>query len=63
MASKPKPAPKPDPATIASSPGEMAKKQQELQARRKGGFYSGFKNISPTLGPNDTTGGGNQPLG
>jgi hypothetical protein len=59
MASKPKPAPKPDPATIASSPGEMAKKQQELQARRKGGFYSGFKNISP----NDFTGGSNQPLG
>mgnify|MGYP003659130780 CR=1 FL=1 len=60
MASKP-PTPKtPDPATIATSPGEQAKKRQELHNRRVGGFYSKFKNIRPT-GP--ATGGDNQPLG
>lgn len=61
MATKTKAAPKPDPSTIASSPGEVAKKQQELANRRKGGFYSQFRNISPT----STTpmGGDNQTLG
>jgi hypothetical protein len=59
MASKP-PTPKaPDPSTIATSPGEQAKKKQELQNRRKGGFYTGFKNIKPAA----NTGGDNQPLG
>tara|TARA_R110000782_G_scaffold34003_1_gene81581 strand:- start:687 stop:872 length:186 start_codon:yes stop_codon:yes gene_type:complete len=58
--SAPKP-PKSDPATISSSPGEAAKKKQELENRRKGGFYSGFKNIQAS--PNSTTGGGNQTIG
>jgi hypothetical protein len=60
MASKPKAQAKPDPATIASSPGTNAKKQQELENRRKKGFYSGFKNITPT---GSSTGGGNQTTG
>ena len=56
--SKPKAAPKPDPNTIATSVGDLARKQQDLFHRRKGGFYSGFKNIkSPALG------GEKQPLG
>lgn len=59
MASKPKATPKADPATIASTPGEAAKKQQELQNRRKGGFYSDFRNITPPA----QTGGGNQTVG
>lgn len=58
MASAPKP-PKTDPATIASSPGEQAKKQQELRNRKRGGFYSAFRNVRPP----DQTGGDNQPLG
>ena len=47
---KPKAPPKPDPATISSSVGELAKKQQDLRSRRRGGFYSGFKNIKSTQG-------------
>ena len=60
MASKP-PTPKtPDPATLATTPGEQAKKRQELHSRRAGGFYSKFKNIKPS---NPAVGGDNQPLG
>lgn len=50
---------KPDPATVASSVSEQAKRQQELASRRKAGFYGGFKNVQPTT----PTGGGNQTLG
>ena len=57
--SAPKAEPKPAPATVATSPGENARKQQELTNRRRGGFYSGFQNIKPP----STTGGGNQTLG
>lgn len=51
--------PKPDPATISSTPGELGRKQQEQAAKRKRGFFSGFQNIKPTK----PVGGDNQPLG
>lgn len=59
MASSPPKPPKPDPATIASTPGEQAKKRQELRNRSQGKFYSGFYNIRPP----EQIGGGNQTVG
>lgn len=58
MGSTPKP-PKTDPATIASTPGEQAKKEQELRYRRRGGFYRNFQNIRPP----EQTGGTSESLG
>lgn len=58
MASKPKPAPAPDPATIASSPSETARKQQEVQFRKKN-VNSMFYNVTPPT----PVGGSNQQLG
>ncbi len=52
----------PDPATIATSPSEQAKKQQEVQNRRAGGFFSNFRNISSQRG-NSAVGGNNQTVG
>lgn len=57
---KPKEQPTPDPATIASSTSSTAAKQAELANRRKNGFYSKFKNITPTGAP---TGGDTKTLG
>tara|TARA_R110000772_G_scaffold123125_2_gene229352 strand:+ start:1608 stop:1790 length:183 start_codon:yes stop_codon:yes gene_type:complete len=60
MASTPKPK-REDPATIASSVGESAKKQQELNNRKKGAgrFYSDFRSVAPP----SAVGGGNQTVG
>lgn len=52
--------PKPDPATISSSLGDEAKKQQELAARKKRGYNRGFYSGSAATKP---IGGENQTLG
>ena len=61
--SAPKEEAKPDPATVATSPGENARKQQELRNRRQGGFYSGFSNVQPSSTPSSSTGGSTQTVG
>jgi|TARA_R110000787_G_scaffold35443_3_gene91037 hypothetical protein len=52
--------PKPDPATISSSLGDEAKKQQEIAARAKRnnnrGFYSRSTAAKPMGGENQTLG-------
>lgn len=67
MGSSPKEQAKPDPATVSSSTSEAARKQQELQFRRRGGFYSGFRNVSSQGGQSantgSSTGGNSQTVG
>ena len=59
MASSPDKPKKEDPATIATSVSETARKRQELRTSRRGGFYSDFRNIKPTA----PVGGGQQTVG
>jgi|TARA_R110002153_G_scaffold11011_3_gene42640 hypothetical protein len=64
MGSKPKAAPKPDPATVATSVDEDAKRRAELERRKRGGFYSQFRRRdSSASGATSAPGGDNQSVG
>lgn len=56
MGGKPKAPPKPDPATLAVGVDDIARKQAELERRRRGGYYSGFRS---QMGGNMSVGGMN----
>lgn len=60
MATKPPKQKDPDPATISSTIGDQAKREQELRRRRSGGYYTFFRNIQR---PEQTGGSGNQTVG
>jgi len=62
MPSAPKAPPKPDPTAQAVGVDEQARRQAELERRRRGGYYSAYRANSAT-GGQMTGGSGDQTLG